>query len=149
MKKIVFVAALMASVMGLKAQNCEQLMLPYFRGDADAMAAYPQEKLEWRCAFARAAFYVSDTVLAGVDVYPITEVQSYADGTNLPPDFVVDLSTLSFYAYTFKEVQLRYPKCNVTIAFSTPASEHQYLILRSINDMFAKAEELYNKEREL
>ena len=91
MKKIVFVAALMASVMGLKAQNCEQLMLPYFSGDADAMAAYPQEKLEWRCAFARAAFYVSDTVPAGVDVYPITEVQSYADGTNLPADFVVDL----------------------------------------------------------
>ena len=41
MKKIVFVAALVASVMGLKAQNCEQLMLPYFRGDADAMADYP------------------------------------------------------------------------------------------------------------
>lgn len=147
MKKIVFIAALMASVMGLKAQNCEQLMLPYFSGDADAMAAYPQEKLEWRCAFARAAFYVSDTVPAGVDVYPITEVQSYADGTNLPEDFVVDLSTLSFYAYTFKEVQLRYPKCNVTIAFSTPASEHQYLILRSINDMYAIAEGQSKMER--
>lgn len=147
MKKIVFVAALMASVMGLKAQNCEQLMLPYFRGDADAMAAYPQEKLEWRCAFARAAFYVSDTVPAGVDVYPITEVQSYADDTNLPADFVVDLSTLSFYAYTFKEVQLRYPKCNVTIAFSTPASEHQYLVLRSVDDMFAVADEIFKNER--
>ncbi len=149
MKKIVFVAALMASVMGLKSQNCEQLMLPYFRGDADAMAAYPQEKLEWRCAFARAAFYVSDTVPAGVDVYPITEVRSKADGTNLPADFVVDLSTLSFYAYTFNDVQLRYPRGNVTVCFSTPASEHQYLVLRSVDDMFAKAEELYNKEREL
>lgn len=147
MKKIVFVAALMASVMGLKSQNCEQLMLPYFSGDADAMAAYPQEKLEWRCAFARAAFYVSDTVPAGVDVYPITEVQSYADGTNLPADFVVDLSTLSFYAYTFKEVQLRYPRCNVTVCFSTPASEHQYLVLRSVDDMFAVADEIFKNER--
>lgn len=147
MKKIVLIAALMASVIGLKAQNCEQLMLPYFNGDANAMAGYPQEKFEWRCAFARAAFYESDTVPAGAEVYPITEVQSYADGTNLTADFVVDLSTLSFYAYTFKEIQLRYSKCNVTIAFSTPASEHRYLILRSINDMFAMAESQNNKER--
>lgn len=147
MKKIVLIAAMMASVIGLKAQNCEQLMLPYFNGDANAMADYPLEKFEWRCAFARAAFYVSDTVPTGAEVYSITVVQSKSNGINLTSDFVVDLSTLSFYAYTFKEIQLRYQSGNVTICFSTPASEHQYLVLRSVDDMYAVADEIIKNER--
>lgn len=133
--------------MGARAQDCETIMLPYFGGNVDAMYSYPQEKFEQRCNFARAAFYVSDTVPAGAEVYPITEVTLIADGKNLAADFVVDLSTLSFYAYSFRDIQLRYPRGNVTIAFSTPASVHQYLILRSIDDMYAIAESQNNKER--
>ena len=147
MKRIVFFVALVASVMGLKAQNCEALVLPYFNGDASAMAEYPQEKIDWLCAFARAAFYESDTVPTGAEVYPITEVQSKADGNNLTAGFIVDLSTLSFYSYTFKEIQLRYQRGNVTICFSTPASEHQYLVLRSVEDMYVVADELIKNER--
>ena len=140
MKKIVLLAALMLGAWSLNAQSCETIMLPYFGGDADAMAAYPQEKLEWRCAFARAAFYESDTLPTGAVVYPITDVVSKADGKNLTQDFRVDLETLSFYAYNFKQFQLGFPKGNVTICFTTPGSEHQYLVLRSIDEMYAYAE---------
>lgn len=147
MKKIVLLAALMLGAWSLNAQSCETIMLPYFGGDANAMAAYPQEKLEWRCAFARAAFYESDTLPAGVDVYSIAEVQSKADGSYLPQNYVVDLKTLSFYAYNFKEFQLRYANGNVTICFSTPNSEHPYLVLRSVDEMYALAEVQQNKNQ--
>ena len=147
MKRIMFFVALVASVMGLKAQNCEALVLPYFNGDASAMAEYPQEKFDWQCCYARAAFYVSDTVPAGAVVYSITEVVSKDDGKNLSAAFIVDLSTLSYYAYNFHDIQLRYRKCNVTIAFSTPASEHQYLVLRSIDETYALSEILFIQTR--
>lgn len=145
MKKIVFIAALMLGALGAKAQDCETIMLPYFGGNADAMYSYPQEKLEWRCAFARAAFYVSDTVPAGAKMHSITEVVAKEDGKNLTADFRVDLTTLSYYAYGFKDIQVRYPKGNVTICFPTPSSEHPYLVLRSIDDMYAIADN-QNKE---
>ena len=147
MKKIVFIAALMLGALGANAQNCETIMLPFFGGDVDAMNSYPQEKFEWRCNFARAAFYVSDTVPAGAEVYSIVEVSSKADGKNLPSSFVVDLSTLSYYAYNFKDIQARFPKGNVTICFSTPSSTHPYLVLRSLDEMFAFADRLYNETR--
>lgn len=147
MKRIVIFAAVMAFVMGLKAQNCTALVLPYFNGDAAEMATYPQEKLDFYCAFARAAFYESDTVPAGAEIYPISEVVAKADGVHLTADFSVDLSTLSFYAYNFNDIQLRYHRGNVTICFSTPVSAHPYLVLRSIEDMYAVAEEIIKNER--
>lgn len=146
MKKIVVIVAMMASVMGLKAQNCELIVLPFFGGNHEAMDAYPQEKFEWRCAFARAAFYVSDTVPTGAEVYSITEVMDLESGEYLPVNYRVNLDELSFYAYDFHDFQLRYPLGNVTIYFTTPASEHRYLVLRSIDDTYAFAEKLINKE---
>ena len=140
MKRIVFLVALMMGAISLKAQSCETIMLPYFNGDVMAMNDYPDEKFEWRCAFARAAFYVSDEIPAGAEVYQITSVVSKEDGVSLPQDYQVDLTTLSYYAYNFKELQLQYPKGNVTICFSTPASEHPYLVLRSLDEMYAIAE---------
>ncbi len=130
----------MMCALGMKAQSCETIMLPFFNGDVEAMNAYPAEKLEWRCAYGRAAFYVSDTIPAGAEVYSISEVVRKEDDRNLTQDFLVDLTTLSYYAYNFGAFQLQYPKPNVTICFTTPASEHPYLVLRSINEMYAYAE---------
>lgn len=135
----------MLGAMGAKAQSCETIMLPYFGGDVDAMNSYPQEKFEWRCNYARAAFYESDTVPAGAVMYSITEVERKADGKNLPSSFTVDLTTLSYYAYNFRDIQSRYLKGNVTICFSTPSSGHPYLVLRSIDDMYAIAEGINNE----
>lgn len=121
---------------GANAQNCEAIMLPYFGGDADRMAEYPAEKLDWRCRYARNAFYESDTVPLFAYVYSIAEVQNLTTGEKLTEDFVVDLSTLSYYAYNFNQLQLQYKSPKVTICFRTPASAHPYLVLRSITDMF-------------
>lgn len=146
MKKIVLLVTLLMGTVGMKAQNCETIMLPYFNGDVNAMNEYPDEKFEWRCEFARAAFYVSDAIPAGAEVYSITSVVSKEDGLSLPQDYQVDLTTLSYYAYNFKELQVQYPKGNVTICFSTPASEHPYLVLRSIDEMYNMAESITNNK---
>lgn len=134
----------MAFVMGLKAQNCTALVLPYFNGDAAAMAACPQEKLDWLCAFARAAFYESDTVPAGAEICPIGEVRIKADGRYLTDGLAVELTTLSFYAFNFSEIQRKYQNNDMVICFPTPNSKHPYLVMRSVNEMHAMADNMHN-----
>lgn len=144
MKRIVFFVALVASVMGLKAQNCEALVLPYFNGNASAMAEYPQEKIDWLCAFARAAFYESDTVPAGAEMCPLSEVESKVDGRHLTDGLAVELTTLSFYAFNFSEIQQRYNNPDVIVCFRTPDSKHPYLVMRSENEMHVLANNAHN-----
>lgn len=140
-RHIAMAAMLMAAAAGMKAQDCAVIMLPYFGGDAERMAAYPEEKLEWRCRYARAAFYESDSVPAGAEVLSIAEVKEVESGVSLPADYRVDLTTMSYYAYTFMEIQQRYRECNRIFCFETPGSAHRYLVLRSIDEMMARAEE--------
>ncbi len=127
---------------GASAQNCDVIMLPYFGGDADRMAEYPAEKLDWRCRYARAAFYESDTVPSFAHVYSIADVTNKATGENLTEAFIVDLSTLSYYGYNFNDLQLQYKSPRETLCFRTPSSAHPYLVLRSITDMFTLAGEV-------
>ncbi|MBR4738754.1 MAG: hypothetical protein IK058_01985 [Bacteroidales bacterium] len=142
MKRLILVIAFMFTVAVANAQNCEAIVLPFFKYDTAVLANYPVEKMMYRCFYSQASFYESDTVPAGVDVYNIGDVRE-AYGTNyLPQSYVVDLSTLSYYAYNFNEFQFRYPRGNVTICFSTPASTHRYLVLRSIESSHALASEM-------
>lgn len=123
---------------GVKAQDCDAIMLPYFGNDKAKMDVYKTEaayKFEWRCAFARAAFYESDTVPAGVEVFRISEVKNLSTGRFLKQNFDVNLATLSYYAYNFSEFQHRYPHVDKAVCFSTPGSRHPYLVLRSIVEM--------------
>ncbi|MBO7101401.1 MAG: hypothetical protein J6V98_05190 [Bacteroidales bacterium] len=143
MKRFALFGMMLLAVAGMQAQNCEALLLPYF-GSAARMAEYPADKVDWYCCFVRAAFYESDTVPATADLFSISEVQSVATGAHLSSEFVVDLSTLSYYAYNFREFQVRYPYGDKTLCFATPASAHPYLVLRSIDDMT----ELANREWE-
>ncbi len=145
MKKLVIIAALLMAVAGVKAQDCEAIMLPYFGNDATRMARYKAEaphKFEWRCAVARFAFYESDTVPRGADVFQITEVKDKFTGKHLPANYQVDLTVLSYYAYNFVDFQLRYPHGDKTICFATLRSAHPYLVLRSIRDMHGMADEM-------
>lgn len=135
MKRAFVIVALLIAAAGLKAQDCETIMLPFFNGDRDRMAEYPAPKLEWRCQFARTAFYVADEVPEGAEVRPIEDVKDVWTGVPLTRDFRVDLSELSFYAYNFELLQLQYKSTRVTLCFETPASEHRYLVLRSIYEM--------------
>ena len=134
MKKCIPIVAFVLVMMSASAQNCESIVLPFFGNDTARMATYPVDKLMYRCFYSQASFYESDTVPAGVDVYSITEVREKYGSGYLPQSYVVDLTTLSYYAYNFQAFQLKYPHGNVTVCFSTPSSTHPYLVLRSIDD---------------
>ena len=147
MKKYCFIAVLLLAVAGVRAQNCEAIMLPYFGNDRVKMAEYQEQapyKFEWRCAFARAAFYESDTVPKGVEVFHISEVKNVSTKVSLTENVAIDLTKLSYYAYNFAEFQRRYPRANRAVCFTTPGSTHRYLVLRSIEEMHQLAEEMIN-----
>lgn len=147
MKRIVLAALCIVAFTTLKAQNCEAIMLPFFNGDAVKMANYPEPKFEWRCTYSRNAFYVSDTVPEDAEMRSLSELRNKMTNETLGEDFVVDLNTLSYYAYNFEQLQLQYPKGNVTICFPTPSSAHPYLVLRSLDETYFRTEfpEKYSK----
>ena len=149
MKRLILAAALLTvGVTGLWAQDaldCNTIVLAYFNGDANRLANYPDGKIEWCCQYARNAFYVSDTVPAGAEVKSISEVVNRQTGEHFAPDANINLSMLNYYAYSFHDFQLSYRETTVTICFSTPGSEHPYLVLRSIDETYRRTEfpELY------
>ena len=140
MKRIVLTIMCIAAFTTLKAQNCEAIMLPFFGGNAELMANYPEPKFEWRCAYSRNAFYVSDTVPEDAEMHSLGELRNKMTKETLGEDFVVDLNTLSYYAYNFQQLQLQYPEGNVTICFPTPKSTHKYLVLRSLDETYFRTE---------
>lgn len=137
MKKVSVLIAFAALLATAHAQTCEEILLPYFGGDASQMEGYPQYKLDALCEFGRAALYESDTIPVGADLYSITAVYHMGTGEALPANYVVDLRTLTYYAYNFELLQLEYPHGDKTICFSTPSSEYPYLVLRSMEGMHA------------
>ena len=111
------------------------------------MASYPTDKLVYRCCYAQAAFYESDTIPAGADVFSIQVVQKKSDGSHIAEDFVVDLNTFSFYAYNFDIMQRNYQESNKVLCFLTPSSTHPYLVLRSISEMAVLGEQMFEEYR--
>lgn len=130
----------LAAFAGIQAQDCNAIMLPFFNGDANRMANYPPEKLDIRCRYSQNAFYVSDTVPQGAVLRSLTEIKDYTTGNYLTENFVVNLNTLSYYGYSFQDMQCHYPKADVTICFPTPKSEHPYLVLRSLTETHMRTE---------
>ena len=150
MKKLFVFAVFFVAVCGVKAQDCDALMLPYFHNDVLRMSDYKAiapEKFDWRCAYARSAFYESDTVPAGADVFQISEVKSIFSNEYLGQNYVVNLETLSYYAYNFIDFQRSYYRGNKVLCFATPSSAHPYLILNSLEETNRLASELWERER--
>jgi len=131
---------MLTAIAGAKAQNCDAIMLPYFGGDSDEMASYPAEKLQWRCQYARNAFYVSDVVPEDAIVKSIADVVDRSTGNHLDKNFVVDLNTLSYYGYNFEDMQHQTLDVHAVICFETPGSEHPYLVLRSLDETYRRTE---------
>lgn len=147
MKKLVIFVALLLAAFGAKAQDCEAIMLPYFKGNMDRLMDYRDlapEKYMYRCIFAQTAFYESDTIPAGAEVMDISNVVEYATGKKLSSNIVIDLNTFSFYAYNFAEIQVRHNSVTERTCFATPRSKHPYLVLRSANEMRDAAEKYLN-----
>ena len=147
MKKWITVAAMLFMAMAVKAQDCDAIMLAYFNNNQTRMESYKVEapyKFEAKCAYAQAAFYESDTVPAGADLFQISEVSNKFTGVSLPANYQVDFATLNYYGYTFRDFQLRYPTGDKVLCFQTPGSTHPYLVLRSITDMQYLSSEMMN-----
>lgn len=147
MKKIVFLAVMIMTAIGLKAQDCEALVLPYFEGNTESLEYYKSvapEKYNFRCAFAQSAFYESDTVPAGIQIHSISEVVEKASGNHLPNDIVIDLNTFSYYAYNFNQFNMG-DNVTLRVYFSTPNSQHPYLVLRTYGEMMAIAENVFKE----
>ena len=137
--------------LGVRAQDCDAIVLPRFHYDTARLDAYPDEKVMYLCLYSQASFYESDTIPVGVEVFNISQVREKYGTNHLPQDYVVDLTTLSYYAYNFLEFQQMYPRGNVTLCFSTPSSTHPYLVLRSIEDshrLAGEAERAYYSGRQ-
>lgn len=148
MKRYFLVGMLLFAALGsLKAQDCEALVLPYFNNDRGAMSQCPADKIQYYCFVAKAAFYESDTVPAGAEMHNISEVKDIKGSNHLSQNFVVDMNTLSYFAYNFEQFQLR--DIHKTICFYTPSSKHPYLVLRSYYEMYDIAvrnnNELHNR----
>ena len=148
-KRVLFAMVLLGASFGLKAQDCNAIMLPYFGGDADRMANYmavAPEKFEYRCVYASNAFYEADAVPADAEVLPISIVQSRFSEDRLSDDIVVDINTFSYYAYNFNALQMSYSDDKV-LCFSTPSSAHPYLVLRSLHEMLRIANEWWTEQQ--
>lgn len=148
MKKIIVIAALFMAAFGAYAQDCEAIMLPYFKGNVERMISYRDntpDKFMYRCIYAQSAFYESDTIPEGTEVLNISQVKEWLTGNFLPLDIVIDLNTFSFYAYNFGQIQVRHDSVTERTCFATPGSHHPYLVLRSVNEMNELTDRLFKE----
>ncbi|MBR1784291.1 MAG: hypothetical protein IJ760_02500 [Bacteroidales bacterium] len=146
MKKLGLLLFAVVAAYGLKAQSCDSILMSRFGGDRDLIASYPQEKIDFYCAFAHSAFYVTDTMPENAVVRSLSEVKRLSDGVALPLDYVVDLEHLIYYDYNFEAIQSQYTQLKDPICFPTPASDKKYLILRSYLDMLGLASDFVESD---
>ncbi|MBQ0016842.1 MAG: hypothetical protein KBT04_07660 [Bacteroidales bacterium] len=114
-----------------EVEACKAIVAPQFE-DKSVLDIMPIEKLQWHCAFSHNSFYESDTIPADAVEYDIEVVSRYDNGEALPHSFVVDLTTLSYYAYNFHD--FRYRHYEQPICFRTPSSSHPYLVMRTYQE---------------
>lgn len=128
----------MSVVMGswsqVQAQNCDELLEPFFQLNNIDTSIYPAGKAEWRCCFARSAFYYTNSIPDNAPVYNITEVTNKLTGKNIERNFVVNIDHMSYYAYNFDHFQAINDK--KTVYFRLANGKHKYLAVRSIIDMY-------------
>ena len=136
MKRIILTAALLLGALGLKAQDCDAIMLPYFHNDkaqVDNYKAVAPEKYKLRCLFGRSAFYETDVAPENAVMMSIGDVVDPVTSKPLPKNFKVNLGVMGFYHYNFRA--LRAAHADRQICFSTPGSTHRYLVMRTHEEM--------------
>lgn len=115
------------------AQNCEAIVLPLYNNDIQRLNQVPADKIEYRCVFSHFSFDVADELPSGVTALAISQVRDNYTGQFMTDDVQIDLNVLSYYQYDFSRFQILYPQQE--IYFSTPASEHPYLVLHELSDV--------------
>lgn len=121
------------------AQDCRTIVLPHVGYNEKMLDVMPDEKINWHCQFSKNSFYVTDKLPDGALVFDIVQLKSVRNNQNLPQNFQVDLSTLSYYEYNFFDFQA--VDIKATVFFRTPESEHEYLAVRPIADAHRLADE--------
>lgn len=135
MKKFLTAILLLPAIaftLNVNAQNCDEIVLPHVNYDRAKLEQMPKDKLQWYCNFSRNSFFVANDVPAGSIVHDIRDVVYKKTGDKVGEGFVVNLESLSYYAYNFSEFQ--YQNYEKTIYFHTPGSKYKYLGLYSINE---------------
>lgn len=147
MKKVVFIGVMILLVIGgkAKAQDCASIVLPRYNYDSSVLERMAPEKLSWYCNFSHNTFFETNTVPNGAVVYNLSDVFEYSTGQNLTDNFVVDLTTLSLYRYSFN--QLQKAKKDETVYVRTPNSRYNYLGIRSYEDAHRMTHEMENSGR--
>ncbi|MCQ2297165.1 MAG: hypothetical protein MJZ51_00940 [Bacteroidales bacterium] len=136
MKKLLIIAAVaLLGATQLKAQDCTEICLPFFNNDMEALNNYPAPKLEFRCNFSKHALYVTDSVQPGCPVFDLSELTNKMTGQHPDQNMAVDLMHLSYYTYNFEFFQ--HKSYYTHVYFRTPGSDHRYLGVRDVNEIFA------------
>ena len=73
-RTLILVGLCLAAIGGLRAQDCEAIMLPFFGGDKQKMHEYPAPKFDIRCRYSQNAFYVTDQIPEGAEMRSLTEI---------------------------------------------------------------------------
>lgn len=145
MKKIILmaVAFLATGLWGnLSAQDCNEIVRPYFLLNNVDSTEYPEGKLEWRCNYSKNAFYLVDQVPENAIVHDFTELTNMLTKQHPSSDYVVDLNHLSYYMFDF--VQFQYQHYDYTIYFRLKNGPKKYLALRNITEMTERTERPQN-----
>ena len=105
MKKIVLLAVTCTMFIGwsstIQAQSCEDILRPFYMLNNIDPNEYPEGKADWRCQFARTAFYMCDKIPEGAPVYNISEVTDLIARRHLDGNFKVNLEEMSYYVPRF------------------------------------------------
>ena len=137
MKRIIFltvVCLLMGIWSNLSAQNCNEIVRPYFLYNNIDSNEYPEGKLEWRCQYSRNAFYMTNEIPSNAYVYNFTELTSWLTGQHPSANMVVELEHLSYWEYNFLQFQTEH--FDYTIYFRLQNSSKKYLAVRNVNEIY-------------
>ena len=139
MKRIFLLAA--ASILlgiwsNLNAQNCNEIVRPYFLFSGVDSNAYPEGKREWRCHYSQNAFYLTDQIPSNAHVYDFTELTSLVTKQHPSSDYVVDLEHLSYWEFDFDKFQNQHFEND--IYFRIKNGPKKYLAVRDINEIYER-----------
>lgn len=150
MKKTIFfvVITLLLGFAGqVKAQNCDEIVKAYYgyrQGILDVV--YPGcSKYNFICHQSQVAFEYADRAPEGAVVLDITSLVDLRTGNNVPATYAAEASSLNYYAFNYRDVQNHYP-FDVVLYFQLHAGEHQYLVLRSLNQIVHSMDEFMAQE---
>ncbi len=135
MKKFLLLAIIATTLFAgkLQAQDCEYIVSGKFNFNTAKVSLFSPAKLDYYCRYSRNSFYVTNEVPAGAAVMNISVLKNIHTQEYLTMDYVVNLDSLSYYAYDFPRYQPM--EFGQTLYFRTPNSEYQYLALRSYKDV--------------